>query len=90
MPDVLNMRRVGYRPDAACIDRSTPYGNPFIIGVHGTRDEVCDKHLEWAREKAAANPKWLEYLRGKDLLCHCAPKRCHGTNYLILLEETAR
>lgn len=89
MPDVLNMSRVGYLIGAACIDRSTPYGNPFIIGVHGTRDEVCDLHMVWAREKAAANPAWLEYLRGKDLLCHCVPKRCHGTNYLILLEETA-
>lgn len=90
MPRVLNMSRDGYPRDAVCIDRGTIYGNPFIIGVHGTRDEVCDKHMAMAREKLAAQPHWLDRLIGKDLVCHCAPKRCHGTNYLILCEEIGR
>jgi hypothetical protein len=29
------------------IDRTTEWGNPFIIGVDGDRDEVCDKHEIW-------------------------------------------
>nr|DAV12599.1 MAG TPA: protein of unknown function (DUF4326) [Caudoviricetes sp.] len=83
---VLNMKRDGYPADAVCIDRGTAYGNPYVIGVHGkTRDEVCDLHMEYARKRAAENPAWLEYLRGKDIVCYCKPKRCHGDNYMILL-----
>jgi hypothetical protein len=29
------------------IDRLSDWGNPFIIGIDGDRDEVCDKHKEW-------------------------------------------
>lgn len=84
---VLNMRRDGYPAGAVCIDRGTAYGNRHPVSTHQTRDQACDKHMIDARERAQRDPAWLEYLRGKDLVCYCKPKRCHGDNYLILLEE---
>jgi hypothetical protein len=41
-------------PNIVRIDRATLWGNPFIIGVHGDRDTVCDAYLEWLN-------KWIEY-----------------------------
>ena len=32
------------------------YGNPFVLGKDGTRNEVCDKHMKWLRgDKALAH-----------------------------------
>jgi hypothetical protein len=59
--------------DAVYIGRGSPYGNPFIIGRHGSRDDVCD------RFEADVLPTLdVSALRGKDLVCFCAPARCHG------------
>ncbi|MDE0406863.1 MAG: NADAR domain-containing protein, partial [Alphaproteobacteria bacterium] len=68
-------------PDAIRIDRKTPWGNPFIIGRDGTREEVIAKHRDdlWKRIHAGTvDLAELASLHGKTLACHCAPKACHG------------
>lgn len=60
-------------PDAVYIGRGSPYGNPYVIGRDGTRDEVCDRF-----ERDVLPYLDLTPLIGKDVWCHCAPKRCHG------------
>jgi len=32
------------------IDRTTPWGNPYIIGINGNRDDVCNRYKEWLSE----------------------------------------
>lgn len=55
------------------IGRGSPWGNPFVIGIHGNRDEVCD------RFEAEILPTLdLSPLKGKHLVCYCKPRRCHG------------
>jgi len=58
---------------AVYIGRGSPYGNPFVIGKDGDRDQVCDKF-----ECEVLPNLDVSALRGKDLICFCAPKRCHG------------
>ncbi len=72
------------------IGRGSPWGNPYVIGVHGTRNEVIASYETWIR----GNPELLSRLpelAGKVLACHCAslvnPKRCHGEILLKLLKE---
>ena len=60
-------------PDAVYIGRGSPYGNPFVLGKHGDRDEVCDRF-----ESEVLPALDVSALRDKDLVCFCAPKRCHG------------
>jgi hypothetical protein len=36
--------------DTIRIDRITPWGNPFIIGINGDRDTVCDLYERWLKE----------------------------------------
>jgi hypothetical protein len=59
--------------------------NRFVIDKDGTRDEVIEKFRAWIvqqPELMAALPE----LRGKDLVCWCAPERCHGD---VLIELAA-
>ena len=78
MCKVLNSKRLdGVPPGAVYIGRPTMWGNPFVIGKDGSRDEVIAKYEAWLR----ANPKLMARLHelvGKDLVCWCAPSRCHG------------
>ena len=64
--------------DAVYIGRGSPYGNPFVIGKDGTRDDVCDKY----EDMVMANPHYIrtvkQNLKGKSLVCFCKPARCHG------------
>lgn len=65
------------QPHDVYIGRPSKWGNPFVIGVHGTREEVIAKYEEWIQtqpELLAALPE----LRGKTLGCFCAPLPCHG------------
>lgn len=65
---------------AVRIDRSTRYGNPFILNEDGDRNEVCDAY---ERHYLTRKPSITERidageLTGKVLVCHCYPQRCHG------------
>ena len=67
--------------DAVRIDRRTRWGNPFVIGRHGSRAEVIERYRIWLWgkiEKGEIALADLAALNGKTLLCHCAPKPCHG------------
>ena len=77
MPKVLNYHIDFIPTDAVWIIRGYKYGNPYIIGEDGTRDEVCDKYEEYVLEEFTLD-EIIKDLRGKDLVCCCKPKRCHG------------
>lgn len=59
------------------IGRPAPWGNPFVIGPDGTREEVIAKYEAYFRQSPALL-RALPLLRGKTLGCWCAPKACHG------------
>ena len=85
MPRVINQRKEG-RPDGSVyIGRPSKWGNPFVIGKDGTRDEVIKKYEEylWASGKIS----WIGELKGKDLVCFCHPMPCHGDVLLRLANE---
>ncbi len=65
---------------AVRIDRGTRYGNPFVMGEDGDRDEVCDN---FERHYLPHKPSITDRIEsgdlcGKVLVCHCYPERCHG------------
>ena len=64
--------------------RGTEWGNPFILTQECDRDKVCDLFEAYAAWRLTIQPTWLDALRGKHLLCHCAPKRCHADTLLRL------
>ena len=75
----VNARKVGKRSSATqvYIGRPSKWGIPFVIGRDGTRADVIAKY----RASVATQPELmgaLEELRGRDLVCWCAPLACHG------------
>jgi hypothetical protein len=88
-PKVLNKTFCSVAKDDVYIGRGSIWGNPYIIGVHGTRDEVLVKYEARIRNSPRHLNK-LSELIGKNLVCYCAPLPCHGDVLLKLLEEQAR
>lgn len=68
------------------IGRGSPWGNPFIIDVHGTREEVIAKYEDWIKTQPRLMAA-LPNLKGKILGCYCAPKPCHGDVLLRLVND---
>jgi len=67
--------------DCVYVGRPSRWGNPFEIGRDGDRELVIARF----RAHVEAHPKSypLEELRGKHLVCWCAPRACHAD---VLLE----
>ena len=57
-------------------------GQSFVIGRDGTRDEVVAKYRAWILRQPALMAA-LHELPDKNLVCWCAPERCHAD---VLLE----
>lgn len=69
------------------IGRPSKWGNPYIIGKDGTREEVIEKYEEWVRSSPILM-RSLPELKGKVLGCWCHPgDKCHGEVLLKLLKE---
>ena len=85
MCKVLNARKVGKRSSATqlYIGRPSKWGNPFVIGRDGSRADVIAKYRAWIVTQPAPM-KALDELRGRDLVCFCAPLACHGDLLLRL------
>lgn len=68
------------------IGRPSKWGNPFVIGEHGTRTKVIKMYREWIKNQSELL-KELPSLKGKILGCWCKPLPCHGDILLELLNE---
>lgn len=87
MPRVLKRKNFLERiPEGAkLVGRpSKKWSNPFKIGEHGTREEVLEKYRLWLFATIRSGNLNLEELRGKDLVCYCAPLPCHADLLLHL------
>jgi hypothetical protein len=82
MAKVLNKRADNITANAVYIGRPNKWGNPFVIGKDGTRADVVAKYRAYLLRTPALLATIGE-LRGKDLVCWCAPCACHGD---VLLE----
>ena len=90
MPQVYNQNKSSPPPpplDAVYIGRGSPWGNPFVIGKHGTRGEVCDKYEKMVEADKDFRARIVAELAGKDLVCFCKPLRCHG-DYLLSIANS--
>lgn len=86
MPQIFS-KFIPPHPNCKLVDRTTPYGNPFIIGIHGDRDMVCEMFDEWVMmpEQRALVERAKKELRGHNLLCWCWPARCHAGTWIRIV-----
>lgn len=59
------------------IGRPSKWGNPFVIGRDGTREQVIQKFESYLKDSPHLI-KDLSELEGKTLGCYCSPLPCHG------------
>lgn len=72
------------------IGRGTPWGNPFIRGIHGNLPQVIHRYEDHMRKQIALGiilPEDLMKLKGKRLGCSCKPRPCHGDVLVKLINE---
>ncbi|MGI8547352.1 MAG: DUF4326 domain-containing protein [Gemmatimonadaceae bacterium] len=74
-PRVVHCRR---EPYDTYVGRPSPFGNPFVLGKDGTRDEVVAKYRAWLLGQPELVTRAKPELRGKILACWCSSKSCHA------------
>ena len=85
---VLNKHQAGVPPNAVYIGRGSKWGNPFRIGPDGNRADVIAAYELWLSNQHHLL-RALDELRGRDLVCFCAPLPCHG-DLLLWLANASR
>ena len=98
----LRVYRVGdpnIPPDAVYVGRSngrarlrgSRYANPFrmLRDTPGERERVIERYREAALAHLERDPHWLDELRGRSLVCWCAPAACHADVLLELANGAA-
>jgi len=99
-PVVLNKRTDKIPSDAVYVGRPSKWGNPITVKelerlyTNATRVELHQKAVDWYRVyittpfgKSQELMTQIGELRGKDLVCWCAPLPCHAD---VLLELANR
>lgn len=85
---VVNKYKHVMTENSVYIGRGSKWGNPYRIGIDGNRDTVCDKHKQYLWDQVQRGDITLQELvelDGKDLVCFCAPQRCHGDTLILAI-----
>ena len=78
---VLNKYKDEIPSDAIYIGRGSVWGNPHVIGDGVTREDAVERYSEHIYDLLRAGTITVEdiaKLHGRDLVCYCAPRPCHG------------
>ena len=85
MIKVVNCRKQSFD---VYIGRGSKWGNPFVIGKDGNREQVISKYEAYIRSPQCDKLRQsLHELQDKTLGCYCAPKACHGDILKIMVED---
>lgn len=81
-PKVYNKRRPKTIPDGVSpiyVGRPSFFGNPYEVRDYGHKRAVL-LYIRWimADGQKKVRDKAREVLKGRDLLCWCAPEPCHA------------
>lgn len=79
------------------VDRASVLGNPYYMYSEAQRDKVCDEYAIWF-SKQMSNKESKVYSEietltsiainyNLELLCHCAPKRCHAETIKAAIDK---
>lgn len=94
MPKVYNRRDKNVPEGAVYVGRPTKWGNPYKVGkcyslwltrkhIPFTNEDAVAAYVDYLNKSPELVKEAKEELKGKDLVCWCAPKACHAD---VLLE----
>lgn len=85
MPRVYNKYHKDAPKDAVYVGRPSKWSNPFShlpskLAEYkvATREEAIKKYIMWIETRGILQRQIKLELKGKDLVCFCAPKPCHA------------
>ncbi len=87
MARVWNKRDPNCPKDAVYVGRPTKWGNPYLINERQSRADAIRRYRNDLEASPILVAEVKRELRGKDLICWCAPLPCHAD---ILLEIANR
>lgn len=87
MPRVWNTHDEDLPDGCVEIGRPTQWGNPYITGRDGNREQVIAKFEWYLRHNPELVERAKRELRGRDLVCYCKPLPCHGDVLLRIANE---
>lgn len=94
MPKVFNKHHKDYPPNSVYVGRPSKWGNPFLIGSYkaGTTDiikrgDAVGLFREYVEQNPTLKAEIKKELKGKNLVCWCAPKACHADVLLEIANE---
>lgn len=76
-------------PCDVIIGRPSKFGNPFVIGRDGNREQVIELYWKYFYKRVENDSdfkKAVEKLKGLTLGCYCKPEACHGDVIVEYLE----
>lgn len=83
-------RKKGWRlpPNTVVVARPTRWGNPYLIGPDGDREEVVRKFRARLASLEALQANVRAELRGKNLACWCPiGVPCHADELLVVANQ---
>ena len=84
---VVNLKK---EPYDVYIGRGSPFGNPFVVGLHISREVAITKFKQYFYDKLETDWQFRNnviMLTGKILGCFCKPLACHGDVIVEYLER---
>lgn len=83
---ILNKHTDQYTFGDVYIGRGSKFGNPFTHLTHlggsliivDSREEAIRRYDEWIHQQPELIEAAKKELKGKNLVCYCAPLPCHG------------
>jgi uncharacterized protein DUF4326 len=91
MTKLYNKHHKDAPKDAVYIGRGSKWGNPFPIQYKGrTRKESISLFRKKVDDDEEFRKQIKEELRGKDMVCFCSPKECHGDYLMYIANEEER
>ena len=84
MPKVYNKYHKDAPKGAVYVGRPSKWGNPYAIGVNTSREQAIDYYRQFVSKH---HDEIRRELRGKDLVCYCAPLPCHADVLLEIANE---
>lgn len=91
IPRVWNKRSGHPQPPkgipSVYVGRPSKWGNPFKLDREEDREEVLKQYEEWLLSQPRLVRDVKRELKGKHLICWCAPKLCHADVLLRVANE---
>lgn len=86
-PRVFNKFKMSSTDKGVYVGRPSKFGNPFVVGKLYTRQTAVERFEKFIEENPILKEAAINELKGKNLICFCAPLACHADILLKIANQ---